>query len=664
MSCLCSRHCVLLLLLLAYAEVVLRRIYRCFDEYHCGTSDNLHLLRLLLPWANECQWSSVWRPRRRTGPEANFTLNVAEPFLRALSALPPIPRKVHVTWRNAPTPPGFGLYSHMCIRSLFSLNPTWHVRAYNDSEIDAYLREALPQFGATAYAEVRGRHIVEKIDLWRLVVLYAEGGIYMDADRWATVPLDEAIPPTARLLLPTEFDQSAAQDFMASAPRSPLFRHAIELNLARRRDARSHRAQRLPALLAVTARSALSADAALIFALGPVLWQHAISHVVLGLAATDVWVAGDAVRAAVARVGARHPQWRHLIAAPREAPPCETTTTRVLARSAFACVVLSHHVHRSKLRAYAHLKTAHWSQLGRGVAGRPRAPGRHGRHGALALPTPGPSTTRAAPTVFARQIVIKGERHTATNFAKAILQHSLGVCNPEPEAADASCPYCGQCAHCDPHAAEPSPTSYCCWKHGYASVRCEGWSRSQAYPAHVFVTRSIYPWLLAMYREPYEYRGPPTRGPFRQNFSAFIRRRFAYAPLAYPRRPEAHANPIQLWNAKVRSYVRFAAHPNVTSVRLTHDDLFSLDALRRKLRPLLAARGYKLRTPSGRVEYPPFATTQRKFYEDFTLAGFERARRDARREAWRSHLTPADVDFINAQVDAELMRAFGLPLLP
>ena len=69
-----------------------------------------------------------------------------------------------------------GLYSWLCVRRLFALNPTWDVRAYNDSEIESYLRESLPLFDEAAYADVRERHIVEKTDLWRLVVLYKEGG--------------------------------------------------------------------------------------------------------------------------------------------------------------------------------------------------------------------------------------------------------------------------------------------------------------------------------------------------------------------------------------------------------------------------------------------------------------------------------------------------------
>lgn len=300
--------------------------------------------------------------------------------------------------------------------------------------------------------------------------------------------------------------------------------------------------------------------------------------------------------------------------------------------------------------------------------------------------------------------MVKGERHTATNFVRAILQHSFGACNPVPEGADTSCPYCGQCAHCDPRfVSEPSPTTYCCWKHGYASVGCRGWYHSRVYPAHVFVIRSIYPWLLAMHRQPYEYDGPALRGPHGLKFSEFIRREFQYAagpqgaaprtvsralhfspalaahccppralpvwvrryaPMPYQGSKEAHANPIQLWNAKVRSYVAFSAHANVTSVNLTHGELYDEDALRRRLQPLLAASSnYTLRTPSRRVEYPPFAKAQRKFYEDFTQAGFEQAKADVQRQAWQAHITQKDLDYINAEVSAELMSAFGLPLV-
>ena len=158
---------------------------------------------------------------------------VAPSFIAALRALPPIPRVVHVAWKPTAFPPS-SLFSELTVRRLASTNPRWSVRLYNDSAIERYLRASLP---AAAYAAVAPRPIVEKVDLWRLVVMHREGGVYADADRWALQPLDGALGPEARLVLPTFRDGGPSQDFMASAPGSPLFAHAIRLNVraARRR---------------------------------------------------------------------------------------------------------------------------------------------------------------------------------------------------------------------------------------------------------------------------------------------------------------------------------------------------------------------------------------------------------------------------------------------
>jgi hypothetical protein len=283
------RVCMLLLLLLAYADEVQRRRERCVDEWqgHGWWADVLSALRLVLPWATRCRPSAEWSTAARQWNATMITspTKVDQTFLRDLSTLPPIPRTVHVTWKGAPTLPASGLHSALCVRSLFSLNRGWQIKVYNDSQVDAYLRAKLPLFERRAYAHVRRRHIVEKTDLWRLVVLYLEGGVYMDADRWVTVPLDTAIDATARLVLPTARDASAAQDFMATAPRSQLFRHAITLNLARRARAfdeigarRTRRRSRDVAL----------SDAAELYYLGPITWNHAIAHVVRTLTWHDM----------------------------------------------------------------------------------------------------------------------------------------------------------------------------------------------------------------------------------------------------------------------------------------------------------------------------------------------------------------------------------------
>ncbi|KAL1519396.1 hypothetical protein AB1Y20_022921 [Prymnesium parvum] len=326
------RQCFLLLALLGvYADIVARRWLRAYSALTLGCA-----ARLALPWPQRGEGGCLSSP--------SAPLVVQPSFLQALSTLRAIPRVVHVAWKGAPTPPPRGLFASLCMQRLLSLNPRWRVRLYNDTAIDHYLAATL---SAEDASRVRRRHVVEKVDLWRLLVLFHEGGVYMDADRWNTVPLDSIVPPAARLLLPTFADGGPSQDLMGSAAGNPLFRHAISLNLARRR-----------------------AGSWSLFELGPITWEHAVARVVFGAAGDRGSARGEALRAAVRRSGTPS-----LILTQREAPPCETMTADVLTRSGLACALLWPLYRLSKARAYAHLGIQHWTrapQKVRGVRSRER----------------------------------------------------------------------------------------------------------------------------------------------------------------------------------------------------------------------------------------------------------------------------------------------------
>jgi len=237
-------------------------------------------------------------------------------------------------------------------------------------------------------------------------------------------------------------------------------------------------------------------------------------------------------------------------------------------------------------------------------------------------------------------IVIKGERHTGTNFITNVLENSFGsgirvlggASDPDPMIS------------CNPFEREP-PLTYCCWKHGYASTFCHGFQSPDlpalpagavaSLPPHVFLVRSPYPWLLSMHDEPYDYDGDLTF-----NFSQFIRAPFSYVPRDYQGssladKPDYHANPIQLWNAKMRSYLQFESdvhskdeldvHSKDRAIvaRLTHETLFDIKSLTKSLAPLLNISADVKDTV---IEYPPFAKYNNKFGDTFSKADFQEAK--------------------------------------
>ena len=163
----------------------------------------------------------------------------------------------------------------------------------------------------------------------------------------------------------------------------------------------------------------------------------------------------------------------------------------------------------------------------------------------LAVPPVGSDTPRGSddaasrPKATARYddgrpplIVMKGERHAGTNFLTGILETSLGDIRVTGGGSDPD-----PMTSCNPFAPEP-PRTYCCWKHGYASTWCHGFQSPDApvmrggvvksLPAHVFLIRSPYSWVLAMHDEPYDYNGILSA-----NFSEFLRTPFSYVPRDY-----------------------------------------------------------------------------------------------------------------------------------
>lgn len=144
-----------------------------------------------------------------------------------------IPRKVHISWKTKDLLQSESKFIKNCIGRLVELSPNWTVELSDDNDLDEYLRRKLD---ASDYARLKDCHPVVKSDVWRLIKLYEEGGLYTDIDRMCNISLDDAIDPTARVVLPTCRDYDFSHDFMCSAPGNPIFTTALELNLRRRAE--------------------------------------------------------------------------------------------------------------------------------------------------------------------------------------------------------------------------------------------------------------------------------------------------------------------------------------------------------------------------------------------------------------------------------------------
>ena len=97
-----------------------------------------------------------------------------------ISKFQSVPKTVHLAWKNKDIWSNESPLILNGIANMKLINPDYKFQIHDDNDIDKYLLENLDE---DDYKRIEGKHIVEKCDLWRLLKIYNEGGIYVDIDR-------------------------------------------------------------------------------------------------------------------------------------------------------------------------------------------------------------------------------------------------------------------------------------------------------------------------------------------------------------------------------------------------------------------------------------------------------------------------------------------------
>jgi hypothetical protein len=97
-----------------------------------------------------------------------------------------IPLVLHQTWKSAALPPDLAAFQ----RSFVAHNPGITLRFYDDAAMAAFVQDRFP-----AYAPLfeSFRFPVQKADLFRLLVVLDQGGIYADMDMECLAPLGDLL---------------------------------------------------------------------------------------------------------------------------------------------------------------------------------------------------------------------------------------------------------------------------------------------------------------------------------------------------------------------------------------------------------------------------------------------------------------------------------------
>lgn len=167
-----------------------------------------------------------------------------------------IPKIIHLSWKTKDLLKSESPLVTEGVKRLVELNPDWQVTIYDDADVDEYLKNKIcPE----AYALIADKHIVQKTDLWRLIKLFEEGGVYMDIDRFVDTPLDDLIDENTKWVLPTCRDYDFSHDFMMTAPGNPAYYTTAMLYLQRLEEGHTS-----------------------VYFLGPQTYMHGITLTVMG----------------------------------------------------------------------------------------------------------------------------------------------------------------------------------------------------------------------------------------------------------------------------------------------------------------------------------------------------------------------------------------------
>jgi hypothetical protein len=144
-----------------------------------------------------------------------------------------IPKLVHITWKNTDILKSNSPLIQNGILNLIKLNPDWEVNISTDDEVNEYLYTHME---SQDFKLIENDKIVPKTDIWRLIKLYLEGGVYTDIDRYCNVSFSKILLDQTKCVLPTCLDYGFSHDFMMSEPKNPIYLETYKLLIERRKE--------------------------------------------------------------------------------------------------------------------------------------------------------------------------------------------------------------------------------------------------------------------------------------------------------------------------------------------------------------------------------------------------------------------------------------------
>lgn len=110
---------------------------------------------------------------------------------------PAIPRIIHQTFMTKRLP----VELQQNVDAIKRLNPGWGHVLYDDADIRAFIRDQYGDPMLRYFERINPRYGVARADLFRYLLLYKQGGVYLDIKSTCTQPLDQLVRPEDQFLL-------------------------------------------------------------------------------------------------------------------------------------------------------------------------------------------------------------------------------------------------------------------------------------------------------------------------------------------------------------------------------------------------------------------------------------------------------------------------------
>jgi hypothetical protein len=117
-----------------------------------------------------------------------------------------IPRIIHQTFPGDVLPDQF----RANVEQIRDRNPGWEYRLYGDADVEAFIERRCDPAMLALYRSISPLYGAARADLFRYLVVYHEGGVYLDIKSAADRPFDEVLTPTDAFIV-AQWDNDAGQ---------------------------------------------------------------------------------------------------------------------------------------------------------------------------------------------------------------------------------------------------------------------------------------------------------------------------------------------------------------------------------------------------------------------------------------------------------------------